>query len=247
LQERFESPRSYPYDAATLERRGKERAHEISGVIPRFASTRDFLELGCHDGMVGAALCRRGKRVTAVDLESSVDERTLQAGVVFLQADAAQLPFPDGTFDVVYSYNTFEHLAQPAACLAEAARVLRAGGFMYLSFGPLYLSPFGFHAFHSISVPYCHLLFSPEVLADFVERRGLAPLTTYVNGWSITDHRELWSTFEDRLDTVELTEFRDLTGLPLVGAYPSCFRSKTDTFDDLVVSCVNIVFRKRPS
>jgi SAM-dependent methyltransferase len=247
LQERFEAPPAYGYDPATLERRGKGRADEISRLIPQFASTRDFLELGCHDGMAAAALCRRGKQVTAVDLESSVDERALRAGVVFVQADAAQLPFPDAMFGVVYSHGTFEHIAQPAASLAEATRVLRAGGFMYLSFGPLYLSPFGFHAFHSISVPYCHLLFSPEVLADFVERRGLAPLATYVNGWSIADHRELWSTLENRLEKVECTEFRDLTGLPLIGAYPSCFKRKTDAFDNLIVSRVKVLFRKRAS
>ena len=245
LQERFPLPQSYGYDLSSLERRGEERADEIVRLVPRSARALDFLEVGCHDGMVGAALCRRGKQVAAVDLTNSLDERALQAGVDFVQADAAELPWPDAAFDVVYSYGTFEHIAQPAAVLSEATRVLREGGLMVLSFGPLYLSPFGFHAFHSIGVPYCHLLFTPEVMADFVERRRLGPLATYVNGWSITDHRELWSTFDEHLETVARTEFRDLSGLSLIVGYPSCFKGKTDEFDDLTVSRVKVVFRKR--
>lgn len=39
-----------------------------------------------------------------------------------------RIPFPDGHFDVVVSNQVFEHIAEPAASVAEIARVLKRGG-----------------------------------------------------------------------------------------------------------------------
>lgn len=38
------------------------------------------------------------------------------------------IPFPDGHFDIVYSSNVLEHVADPAQVLGESLRVLRPGG-----------------------------------------------------------------------------------------------------------------------
>jgi SAM-dependent methyltransferase len=46
-----------------------------------------------------------------------------------VQCDAASLPFGDGSFDTVFtSYGAVPFVADSAAVMAEAARVLRAGG-----------------------------------------------------------------------------------------------------------------------
>jgi len=47
--------------------------------------------------------------------------------------DLSRLPFSEDTFDAVLSTQTLEHLAEPAAFLADAARVLRPGGRLYLT------------------------------------------------------------------------------------------------------------------
>lgn len=44
------------------------------------------------------------------------------------QADADRLPFEDGSFNTVLAMAVLEHVDDPAACLAEARRVLRPGG-----------------------------------------------------------------------------------------------------------------------
>jgi SAM-dependent methyltransferase len=242
LHGRYELRLGYGYDPDTLERRGRERAELIAGLAPQ---ARDVLEIGCADGMTGAALAGQGKRVTGVDMDDSLDGRAVRAGVTFVEADAARLPLEDEAFDVVYSYNTFEHVAQPDAALAEAIRVLRPGGHLYLDFGPLYFSPFGLHAYDVISVPYCQLLFAPETLSDFLDRHGHPPLPDYVNGWPVERWRALWAGAGDRLDRVAYLEQRDLTGVGLISRHPSCFRSKTDNFDDLMVSQVKATFSKR--
>ncbi len=42
--------------------------------------------------------------------------------------DASQLPFPDGHFDAGVSFQVFEHVRDPLACVKELARVVKPGG-----------------------------------------------------------------------------------------------------------------------
>jgi SAM-dependent methyltransferase len=82
-----------------------------------------------------AAAGDRPIRVHAVDAASSLDDDVLpDARVRSVIADLDQpLPFADDTLDRVVSLNVAEHLADPAAHLAECHRVLRPGGIMVFS------------------------------------------------------------------------------------------------------------------
>ena len=70
---------------------------------------------------LGAGATKR-RPARCVELEYSVFRNT---SVV---ADAHRLPFHDDTFDAVVSYNTFEHLLDPAKAAKELLRVLKPGG-----------------------------------------------------------------------------------------------------------------------
>ncbi len=48
-------------------------------------------------------------------------------------SDAASLPFQDASFDAVFCIDAFEHFPDPDCAAAEFRRVLRPGGFCYLS------------------------------------------------------------------------------------------------------------------
>ena len=52
------------------------------------------------------------------------------------QMDAGDMSFPQATFDLVYSFDVFEHLPDPARILASVVRVLRPGGVFYTSLHP---------------------------------------------------------------------------------------------------------------
>ena len=54
------------------------------------------------------------------------------------------LPFPDESFDIVYSANVLEHTEEPERVLMESLRVLRPGGWLHMEM-PNYLSYFEGH------------------------------------------------------------------------------------------------------
>ena len=89
------------------------------------------LDVGCGPGVDVGALAASAGRVVGVDLDADLlaAARADAAGnVVLLRADAAALPFASGSFDAVRSERMLQHVPDPAAVIAELARVTRTGG-----------------------------------------------------------------------------------------------------------------------
>jgi ubiquinone/menaquinone biosynthesis C-methylase UbiE len=85
------------------------------------------LEVGCGEGVIADTLTRRFAEVVALDLPDAglrADWRAYR-GPRFLHANAQELPFADGLFDVVVAAEVLEHLPDPQQGLAEMARVGR--------------------------------------------------------------------------------------------------------------------------
>jgi 2-polyprenyl-6-hydroxyphenyl methylase/3-demethylubiquinone-9 3-methyltransferase len=101
----------------------------------------ELLDLGAGGGVLAEALAGRGHSVTALDpsLPSVQAGRAhggaAGSGVRYLGGRGEQLPFPDRSFDAVVCMEVLEHVDEPAAVVAEVARVLRPGGVFIFS-GP---------------------------------------------------------------------------------------------------------------
>ena len=245
LQKKYSFPPNYGYDKKSLETRGIIRAKEILNLQGAKKSI-SFLELGCWDGMVSSVLSEKGKKATAIDKTSEgFDERALQQGVEFFQMDAANLKFDDESFDFVFSYDSFEHFEKPDLVLRELTRVVKKGGYIFLSFGPLYYSPFGEHAYYLITVPYCQILFSKALLNDFTNQNGLPSIDfNHVNGWSLDDYENLWNQYDKILKKIKHDKFYNLEYLNLIREYPSCFKGKSKNFNNFIVSSIDILFKR---
>lgn len=61
-------------------------------------------------------------------LRAVAEERSAGTGATFVDAEATDLPFEDGTVDVIRCERVFQHLSDPAGAVQEFARVLRPGG-----------------------------------------------------------------------------------------------------------------------
>jgi|1185.fasta_scaffold188887_2 SAM-dependent methyltransferase len=85
------------------------------------------LEIGCHRGDLLRHLVGCGHEAFGCDLEAAhlaAGPHTLRVCV----ADGQRLPFRDASFDLVLSFDVFEHMPRSDAHLAEVRRVLRPGG-----------------------------------------------------------------------------------------------------------------------
>jgi SAM-dependent methyltransferase len=93
------------------------------------------LDVATGPGYVAGAAVGRGARTVAVDLSSEILAlaRARHPGPTYRVADAAALPFDDGSFDAVVAGFLLPHLADHGRAVAECRRVLVGGGMVALS------------------------------------------------------------------------------------------------------------------
>jgi SAM-dependent methyltransferase len=105
---------------------------------PGSVAGADVLEIGCGMGTHTQLLAEGGARVTAVDLTPRAVQMTRRRcelrglAVTVRQADAESLPFAAQSFDLVWAWGVLHHSSSFERCLAEAGRVLRPGGRLFL-------------------------------------------------------------------------------------------------------------------
>ena len=103
-------------------------------VMPILTPKATVLEVGCAAGDFSRALSELHMNVWAVDISSQMMAKALQtpSQVQFSQADAARLPFPDQSFDVVLAASLINVVDSLWAIVDEMRRVCREGGIVSL-------------------------------------------------------------------------------------------------------------------
>lgn len=89
-------------------------------------SGKVVLEIGSGTGFQLSLLAERCKSVTGIDLASSTHAGDRLMPVT--DYDGAHIPFPDQTFDVIFSSSVLEHIADPPGFHGEMHRVLKSDG-----------------------------------------------------------------------------------------------------------------------
>jgi ubiquinone/menaquinone biosynthesis C-methylase UbiE len=97
-----------------------------------------FLEIGCGDAAVAAALAPYTNHCYALDVtDAPIDRKSLPSNFTVLLATGTSIPLPDSSVDFVFSDQVFEHLhpQDARAHLDQVRRVLRPSG-LYLCVTP---------------------------------------------------------------------------------------------------------------
>jgi ubiquinone/menaquinone biosynthesis C-methylase UbiE len=203
----------------------EQRRYELEPFIPAFAqferwSGKRVLEIGVGLGTDFTRFARAGADLTGIDLTeaavAAVSRRLALEGLdaELSVADAEQLPFPDGSFDLVYSWGVLHHTPDTQAALAEVRRVLEPGGearvMLYSRRSWVALGVWLRYGLGS-GRPWRSIA---DLLAEHMESPGTKAYTQ-------TELERLFSSFSDVEYTRFVTPYDRRVGGPLAGVLPS--------------------------
>lgn len=134
--------------------------------VKQFCSGCDVLDVPCGMGL-GTYMLRGCRSLTGIDIsEDAIEEAKQRYGskVNFRVGSMSSLEFSDSTFDIVCCLEGIEHvtLEEGKSFLAEANRVLRNGGQLFLS------SPHCLKGGHSGNQYHVHE-YRPEEICSLIE------------------------------------------------------------------------------
>ena len=132
-------PGTREFFEAVLERRSSYEMPWLPALVPfsTFVGKR-VLEIGCGAGYDAYEFMRHGADYTGIDIAPENVDRVRMHLAHFgfrpqvMEADAENLPFADGTFDIVYANGVLHHTPDMPRSFREAFRVLRPGGEFYV-------------------------------------------------------------------------------------------------------------------
>ena len=136
----FHADRARSYDADVTSDFGIYDALELrpylDGLEPGVVG-----DIGCGTGEVSLQLAARGFEVRAVDhspdmvgvARAKAAAAGLDGRITFSLAEITELPFEDSTLDGLTCQRVLHHVAELDRVLAEFHRVLKPGGFLYVS------------------------------------------------------------------------------------------------------------------
>lgn len=114
-----------------------EHFHRYEWCLP-YVAGRKVLDIACGEGYGSRILARTAASVIGVDIadEAVSHAQQVYAGVEhlsFRQGDAAEIPLPDHSVEVVVSFETIEHHDRHVEMISEIRRVLTEDGLLIIS------------------------------------------------------------------------------------------------------------------
>ncbi|MCB9076313.1 MAG: class I SAM-dependent methyltransferase [Anaerolineaceae bacterium] len=250
LHQKYPIRDHYKYDIASKEARAAKRFGNLSRFF-QLAPIKNIVEVGAGDGRLAYLLAQNGFNAHIFDVEDWRDDDIKRVdNIPFYRIDPNEkYERPANSIDLIISYNSFEHVADPTLTLQEMIRITRPGGYIHLEFGPLYNGPWGLHAYRTYYAPYPQFLLDPCVLQQFVAQNKIYDLGAYrqnfqyVNQWALVDYRRLVSALEKQVEVIKFHPKIITDELWVVFRYLKYFWGHNLSFDELVTDSLNITLQ----
>lgn len=142
------------------------REFEYQKIVERFLRDTRILEIGGGTGYQAKRLTEDGYATDSIDIPNSNYAAQLEFPV--LPYNGRNIPFPDGSFDIVFSSNVLEHVLDLPYLQAEMKRVLKPGGYC------VHLMPTGAWRFWTNVAHYTELFQRLSGLAPRLVPKGLS-------------------------------------------------------------------------
>lgn len=135
-----------PYEREKIKEDWLNKVKNTESLLPDFYRRagdprgKRVLEIGFGSGLQAVVFAKAGAEMHGLEvnqvLHEIAEENTAAYGVTInlKTYDGVHIPYPDDSFDFIYSLSVLEHVSNLPALMKEAARVLRPGGRFYISF-----------------------------------------------------------------------------------------------------------------
>lgn len=146
-----------------------ERIYHRYHFAKNFCKGKDVIEIACGSGIGLGYLSSFSNTVSAGDIDekniaTAVKQYKNNTKINIQKVDAHQLPYPDGSCDVVLLYEAIYYLQNPQKFIDESFRILRNGGILII--GTVNMEWKDFHP-----SPYTHKYFSSRELHELIQTK----------------------------------------------------------------------------
>ncbi|OGZ67605.1 MAG: hypothetical protein A3D35_02445 [Candidatus Staskawiczbacteria bacterium RIFCSPHIGHO2_02_FULL_34_9] len=106
--------------------------NKIVNIVRQYTQREDsILDVGCGSGKLLSLISDRENKF-GIDISNNSIQRCLDKKLDCLIYNGKKIPFGDGSFDLVLSFNVLEHVDDPNYFLLEQLRVLKSKGYLMI-------------------------------------------------------------------------------------------------------------------
>jgi len=136
---------------------------EFDAVLEKLRKEWKVLELGCGDGFFLEKMEKKGISSVGLELNKKAVDTCLKKGFSVFEKPIQEyaLNYPN-YFDVVCSFQVFEHLSNPHDIIQSSINLLAPGGLLIISVPNNNSGIFSLDTYHTLNLPPHHVLFWDE-------------------------------------------------------------------------------------
>jgi len=181
-----------------------KRAAKLVALAKKYCQLNDknILEVGCGFGPIAANLSPKKSKIYSID--PSIESLTLfkkfnhDKKINIKVAGNEKLPFLKSFFDIIFSFDSFEHVQNPSKSMKENFRVLKKNGFLLIEATPYFSLIAGHHLYNFTLLP-----------AQFLPRSFIKWIIFKKKGYPIRSPQSAWETFTG-LNKISIAKIKKL-------------------------------------